>query len=249
MKPLIGITPTPSLDEQPHGRFRRYVLNEDYAVAIETAGGVPIVLPPQTEAIEQLLGTIDGLLLSGGADVDPARYGDPAVHPATYGVDEERDRFEFELFHGAVQADRPILGICRGIQVMNVALGGTLVQDVPSEANQPIVHRQQEIGLAADAIGHQVEIVDHPRLPSWMDAGGFGVNSFHHQAIRQLAPSLVPIAFSRDGLVEAVVHPDASFVVGVQWHPELMFRRHPAHLNPFAGLVAAATAARLASVR
>ncbi len=247
MTPVIGITPSPSLDAQPHGSFRRYALNEAYAAAIADGGGLPIVLPTLIGDIGGILDFVDGLLVTGGADIDPARYGASLVDPTTYGVDDERDRFEIELVSAAIDADLPLLGICRGIQVLNVALGGSLVQDIPSDIASPIIHRQQELGLPADAVGHDIEIGigDYPILRDLFDDGTLGVNSFHHQAIDRVAPSLIPVARARDGVIEAVIRPNARFVVGLQWHPELMFRSHPEHLRPFAALVSTATARRL----
>lgn len=247
MKPVIGITPSSQLDTLPHGTFRRYVLSAPYVRAVEKAGGIALVLPPQREAVSQLLTMIDGLLLSGGPDVDPARYGDREVHPATYGIDPERDQFEIDLFEGAVAKDIPVLGICRGIQVINVALGGTLIQDVATEhpGAGDIGHRQHERGLENWQAGHPVSATTDA-LPLFTDHA-LGVNSFHHQAIRDLAPRLEPVACSPDGLIEAVVMPEAPDVFAVQWHPELMFERDDAHLRPFARLVQAAAARRLAT--
>jgi putative glutamine amidotransferase len=245
MKPVIGITPSAQMDELAHGTFRRYCLSEAYVRAVEAAGGVPIILPPHSDAT-RVLEVLDGLLLSGGPDVEPDRYGDTTVHPTTYGIDPERDQFEIDLFHGARLRDMPVLGICRGIQVINVALGGTLIQDVSSEseASRELGHRQHERGLEESAVGHEVH-AEHASLLPIFDGRGLGVNSFHHQAIRDLAPDLDPVAYSPDGLIEAVVLRDDGSVFAVQWHPELMFRRHPAHLRPFARLVEAASVRQL----
>jgi putative glutamine amidotransferase len=247
MKPVIGITPSSQLDTLPHGSFQRYVLSDPYVRAVERSGGIALILPPQHDAVAALLRIIDGLLLSGGPDVDPARYGDSAVHPATYGIDPERDQFEIDLFDGAVAMDVPVLGICRGIQVINVALGGTLIQDVATEhpgANE-VGHRQHERGLEVWQVGHSVtaKIDAQPLLTDL----ALGVNSFHHQAIRDLAPRLEPAAYSPDGLIEAVVMPDSPGVCAVQWHPELMFERDEAHLRPFVRLVQAAATRRMTS--
>ncbi len=246
MKPVIGITPSPQLDKLPHGTFRRYVTSAPYVRAVATAGGIPIVLPPQQENTAALLGLIDGLLLTGGADVEPARYGDQDLHDDTYGIDTERDQFEIDLIAGALESGLPIFGICRGIQVLNVALGGTLIQDVASQhpGAADIGHRQHERGLEDSVVGHAVRAHDPALLPIF-DGDQLGVNSFHHQAIRELAERLVPVAFSPDGLIEAVVMSGDQDVFAVQWHPELMFERDPAHLRPFSRLVGAATARKL----
>ena len=250
MKPLIGITPSVSLDTLPHGTFRRYAIGAAYVEAVLAAGGIPLVLPPQDEHAGRLLDALDGLLLSGGGDVEPARYGATEVHPTVYGVSPERDRFEYDLIDAALARDLPLLGICRGIQVMNVALGGTLIQDIATchDGPVPVQHRQQADGLASDAVGHQVEVLADTVLRRRFPDGTLGVNSFHHQAIETLAPALVPAAVAPDGLIEAVVLPDRAFVLAVQWHPELMFERHPELLRLFTALVEAATAHRLAGV-
>ena len=248
MKPIIGITPSAQIDTLVHGTFQRYCLSAPYVRAVESAGGVPVILPPQQDAFEALLNVVDGILLSGGPDVDPARYGDNYVHPSTYGVDPDRDQFELDLFEAALRHGRPVFGICRGIQVMNVALGGTLIQDVATEhpGAADVGHRQHERGLENSAVGHEMSAVDPKVLPIFGD-NDLGVNSFHHQAIRNVAPTLLPVAYSPDGLVEAAVMRVNPEVFGVQWHPELMFERDPAHLRPFVLLVEAAAKSKLLS--
>ena len=250
MKPIIGITPSAQLDTLAHGTFLRYCISAPYVRAVETAGGVPVILPPQRDAIDEFAAVIDGLLLSGGPDVDPARYGDNYVHAATCGIDPNRDQFEIDLFGAALRHDIPVFGICRGIQLMNVALGGTLIQDVSTEhpGAADVGHRQHERGLEDWAVGHQTFAVDPAPLPIFGN-NGLGVNSFHHQAIRDLAPDLMPVATSPDGLVEAVVMRTNPKVFGVQWHPELMFERDDAHLRPFARLVEAAANSELFASR
>lgn len=130
MKPVIAITPSPSRGTLANGTFLRYSTASAYVAAVLAAGGFPVILPPQDDHAGPLLDAVHGLLLSGDGDVEPARYGAARVHATTYGVSPERDRFEIDLFQEAVARDLPVLGICRGIQVMNVALGGTLVQDI-----------------------------------------------------------------------------------------------------------------------
>lgn len=246
MKPIIGITPSAQTDTLAHGTFRRYILSSPYVRAIEAAGGIPLILPPQRDNVESLTQVIDGLLLSGGADIDPARYGESVVHPETYGIDDERDRFELDIFDAMLQREKPVFGICRGIQVINVALGGTLIQDVASQHSgaAEVGHRQHERGLEDSAIGHVVSVTEPDILPILRN-GQVGVNSFHHQAIRDLAPSLIAAAYSPDGLVEAVAMAERPSVFAVQWHPELMFERHQQHLLGFIRLVDAAAARSL----
>ncbi|MCC6314942.1 MAG: gamma-glutamyl-gamma-aminobutyrate hydrolase family protein [Thermomicrobiales bacterium] len=242
MRPIVGITPSPSQDTQSHGVFTRYCLNEAYAAAVHAAGGVPIVLPPQSDAVDRLFDVLDGLLLSGGADIDPRRYGDAERHPETYEVDPVRDEFEIALARGAVKREVPLLGICRGIQSINVALGGSLIQHLPAGDDNAagLHHRQHEIGLAADHPGHTVRLTGDSRLRNLFLGDEIPVNSFHHQAIDRLAPGLVAAAYAPDNTIEAVVGDGDSFLLAVQWHPELMFRRHPEQLRPFAALVEAA---------
>lgn len=246
MAPLIGITPTPSFDKLAHGAFRRHLLSEPYVQAITAAGGTPLIIPPVLDRVDDYLRTVDGVLLSGGGDVAPERYGATEHHPATYGLDPERDGFELAFVQAALEAAVPIFAICRGIQVLNVALGGTLIQDIPSlpAPAVPVAHRQQEAGIASEDVGHRVTLTAAWPLPSQTQAPdrSLGVNSFHHQALDQLGSPLEAVAFAPDGLVEAVIVPEHPFALGVQWHPELMFHRHPAHHEPFRAFVAAAEA-------
>ena len=252
MKPVIGITPSPSEDALPHGTFLRYSMSSSYTNAVLAAGGIPVILPPQDDHAAALLDAVDGLLLSGGGDVDPARYGDYDVHPATYGVDAARDRFELELIGHALQRDLPLLCICRGVQVLNVALGGTLLQDVesqhPGSATIPGAHRQHHAGLTTDASCHLATLVAGTSVSALFGAADVAVNSFHHQVIKNLAPSLEVAAYSPDGLIEAVTVPGKTFAIGVQWHPEMMYERFPEQLKPFQALVEAARARRLAPI-
>lgn len=251
MNPVIGITASPRMDVQPHGEFPFWVLNESYADAVAAAGGVPVILPSIPGSAEEMLARLDGVLFSGGADIDPARFGAAEVHPTTYGIDPRRDAFELELMKRATASGVPVLGICRGIQVMNVALGGTLLQDVGPESrpDAPIAHRQHEIGLAHHEVGHAAALSDHPLLLGLFGSVTVGVNSFHHQALDRIAPGLEPVGWSPDGLVEAVVGASDAFVLGVQWHPELMFRAHPGQLAPFRSLVEAARERVAATIR
>lgn len=242
MRPVIGITASLKQEDQVHGSFLMYMMNEGYVSAVVAAGGIPVVLPPQADPRE-ILAVVDGLLFSGGPDVDPTRYGDPERHPETYGVSEERDDFELTLMTAALDADKPVLGVCRGIQVMNVALGGTLIQHTNDVTD--VAHRQQEIDIPSDRMSHPVHVV-HPAMQLLLGDDLLRVNSFHHQAIKELAPGLTAAGYSDDGLIEAVIQTDRSFFAGVQWHPELMFRAHAEHLRPFASLVAAAHQHKLA---
>jgi putative glutamine amidotransferase len=247
-KPLIGITPSPIRQELPHGSFDRYAMSTNYVEAILVAGGIPLVLPPQDDNATALLEHLDGLLLSGGGDIAPGLYGDPEIHPMTYGVDPLRDRFELDLLAGANARDLPVLCICRGLQVLNVAYGGTLHQDIPSSGLTTQEHRQQKSGLALDAASHVVFAEPDSLLSTVYGTDRIGVNSYHHQVVADVGEGLRIVGRSDDGLVESLVDPARSFVLGVQWHPEMMFETHPEHLHPFRALVqAAAIDSRLVS--
>lgn len=243
-KPIIGITPSPVEDVQPHGAFTRYAMSSTYTEAVEAAGGVPLVIPPQIGNIDEIIAAIDGLLLSGGADVDPARYGDDAVHERTYGIHPLRDELEIALVRRAVADDIPMLCICRGIQVLNVALGGTLIQDIPDQYATEIEHAQHRTGIPHSEPGHTVSVTPGSLLADTYRLAEIAVNSFHHQALRDIAPDLTVTGVAPDEIVESVSHPASSWILGVQWHPEMMFRAHPEHLRPFEGLVHQAAARR-----
>jgi putative glutamine amidotransferase len=219
-------------------------LTRNYIDAILAAGGLPILLPAQDDHADAILDLVDGLLLSGGSDLDPALYGDTDVHPRTYGIDPLRDRFEIDLARGAVARDIPLLCICRGIQVLNVALGGTLYQDIADQVGRTILHRQGEAEIDPAEPSHRVRLDGNSRLGSIYGVTSVDVNSFHHQVIRKVATPLVTVGESEDGLAEAVEMPDRSFVCGIQWHPEMMFERHPEHAAPFAAFVEAASVAQ-----
>ena len=164
------------------------------------------------------------MLLTGGVDVNPSEYGDATCHP-TVEVDPVRDRYELALARAALDRDLPLLAICRGAQVLNVAAGGTLVQDIPSERPSPLRHT---LDTTKDAIAHDVTVAPGTRLASLLEGDATGapvaVNSRHHQSVRDLAPAFVVSATAPDGIIEAIEKPDATFCVGVQWHPENFWR-------------------------
>lgn len=236
-KPVIGITPSPMEDTQAHGSFVRQALATTYIDAVEAAGGIPLIIPPQQGNSDAILDILDGLLLSGGADIRPERYGDGEVHEKTYGINDGRDELELELARGAVARDMPVLCICRGIQILNVALGGTLVQDIPDQYPSDIQHAQQVDGIRKEDAGHSVRVTPGTLLAETYGTETIAVNSFHHQALRDVAPDLEVNGTAPDEIIEAVSRPGSSWVLGLQWHPEMMFREHPEHLKPFEALV------------
>jgi putative glutamine amidotransferase len=205
---------------------RRTFLNEAYLQAIDAAGGVPVVLTPAHAGagLRALHDLLDGLVLTGGEDVEPARYGEPTAHPTVWTV-PERDRLEFQVLEWALAEGRPVLAICRGLQVLNVALGGTLYQDLPSERPEHPAHDQSvaEPAVPRPTPFHRVDVTPGSRLAELVGAATLEVNSLHHQAIRRVAPGLRAVGHAPDGLVEAAEVEGGGpgdLVVGVQWHPE-----------------------------
>lgn len=196
-------------------------VNAAYVRSLLAAGGVPVILSPLLgpSYVMRALDGVDGLLLTGGEDVHPELYG-AAPSPHLYPPDRERDLFELALFATARQRELPILGICRGIQLVNVALGGTLFQDLPSERPGTVAHNP---GGARDARSHEVRLEEGSRAARALGRSVFSVNSFHHQAVDRLAGGLIASGWSADGLIEAAESPaEAPWLLAVQWHPEEM---------------------------
>ena len=212
--PLIGVTPLWDAARQSIWML------PDYLDGIKAAGGLPVVLPLDLseEDADRIVKTCDGFLFTGGQDVSPALYG---MQDATGTVvsSPERDQLESLLLSKALQADKAVLGICRGLQFINAFLGGTLWQDLPSQHPSEIVHRQ---GKPYGVPTHQVTLRGDLRVLLGKDL--LEVNTLHHQAVRDLGKGLVPMAVAPDGLVEAVQLPGKRFVWAVQWHPEYLFR-------------------------
>lgn len=222
MKPLIGLTPTPELEVMEHGTFRRHTLSDHYSRAIIAAGGIPVMLPSNYPNPVEMLNRLDGVVITGGGDIDPVIYGQER-NELTAGIDDERDAFELALLKAAIELDLPTLGICRGCQIFNVALGGTLYQDIDTLYSSPVQHRQQSVSIHHEESFQTVTITPGEHPLNWSDLGPtLEINSFHHQGIDRLADDLVPMATTEDGLVEAVYHPGMRYGVAVQWHPELM---------------------------
>jgi putative glutamine amidotransferase len=200
---------------------RRAGVNAAYVSVVAGAGGIPLILSQLigTGGAGRALEACEGLLLTGGEDLDPAHYGE-APSPALGAVDRERDRFELALFAAARAARLPVLGICRGIQLINVALGGTLYQDLPSERPGSLDH---DPPTARDARSHHVRLAPGSRAAQALGVERLVPNSFHHQAVKDLAPALIATGWSDDGVVEAVEgRPEDPWLLAVQWHPEEM---------------------------
>lgn len=242
--PLIGVSTSEVRNPEDHrlvpqGEPPRseLALGESYLGAVRQAGGLPVVLAPvRTSSVDLLLDRLDALCLSGGPDLAPAHYG-AAEHPELGPTEPELDRFELALARRAMARGMPVLAICRGMQVLNVARGGTLHQHLP-DLDQEIGHRQTRPGGHAT---HEVELVRGSRLADLVGGVRLTVNSFHHQALDKLGRGLRVVGRASDGTVEAVERPSAGFVVGVQWHAELLVEC-PEQLALFEALVRAATA-------
>jgi putative glutamine amidotransferase len=226
--PLIGLS-TSEMREPERVRHdprsepagRELALGLTYPDALRRAGSIPVVIPPMdTAAIEPLLDGLWGLCLSGGPDLDPSCYG-AARHAALGPTEPELDIFEIALVRAAEARDMPVLAICRGLQVLNVARGGTLVQDLPTQRPSDVRHRQTE---AASTPTHDVALAPGSRTAAYLGREGLRVNSFHHQAVDVLGSGLRAVGWAPDGVIEAVEAPDRSFVVAVQWHAESMTR-------------------------
>ena len=239
MHPIIGI-PT-SIGRGP---LVEYGVRSSYCDAVLAAGGAPLLLPPMPEgALRAAFGRLDGLLLPGGGDVAAHRYGGPDSGLLTL-VEEERDALEIALTCWALADGLPTLAICRGIQVLNVAAGGTLIQDVPSQVAGALVHRSAP-GSPPEHLEHTVALAPGSRLAAvYAPEGEVWVNSRHHQAVDTVAPGLRTTAVATDGVIEGIEAEDGRFVVGVQWHPENLAPADAATRRLFAALVQAAGTSR-----
>ena len=245
MRPLIGVTtsevrvpdhvsPLPQSDPPR----REMALGRKYTMAVEAARGLPVVMPPMhDEAIGPLLDRLSGVLLSGGPDMDPGTYGG-RYHPQLGPTEPDLDHFELQVVKEALERGMPVLAICRGAQVLNVALGGDLYQHLPEDPGGAVEHRKR----TADApdTAHDVEVEPSTHLAGALHLyGSCNVNSFHHQAAHRLGEGLRPVAWAPDGVVEGIELPDRDFAVGVQWHAEAMVDR-PEQLALFEAFVEAA---------
>ncbi|MEW6723846.1 MAG: gamma-glutamyl-gamma-aminobutyrate hydrolase family protein [Bacillota bacterium] len=234
-KPIIGLSGCHELDKEwiymPH----------DYIRSVELAGGLPVVLPVTTDAalIEAQLAAVDGLVLTGGPDVNPLLFGEEPI-PKMGAISPERDEFDLALARAALERKMPALAICRGEQVLNLAGGGTIFQDIYAQNRDCFKHRQEAPRWLAT---HTVEVVPGTRLASLLGEGKTSVNTFHHQAVKELAPGFVLSASSGDGIIEAYEVAGHPFAIGVQWHPE-SFWRQGNFLCLFRALVEAAQARR-----
>ena len=231
MKPLIGISGNIKLEENERfPGYSRVMVGNDYVESVSMAGGVPVILPiiEAKEDAKRQIDRIDGLILTGGQDVNPFLYGEDPSHKLGP-ISPLRDEYEQHLIGYAIQQNKPILAICRGVQILNVTFGGSLYQDISMISSATKEHAQRE---KSDAPSHSVTIYENTHLFQ-IYGQEISVNSFHHQAIKKIAPGFKTAAISEDGVIEAIEKEGSLFVVGVQWHPELMTKKHAYMLRLF----------------
>jgi putative glutamine amidotransferase len=211
VRPLIGIS-----SYARNGTRLSFSVPCEYVDAIRRAGGVPVVLPPALGPVPEALDAISGLIFPGGGDINPWHYGGDE-HDANYGICHERDHFELVLARAALERDLPVMCVCRGMQLLNVALGGDLISHIPDVYGTSVAHRTSDV----QAIAHPVSIAPGSHLQRLYGGTTATVQSVHHQAVGRLGEGLHAVAWASDGVVEAIESEGHDFVVGVQWHPEL----------------------------
>lgn len=245
MKPVIGVTPDFNAGDRKDmgGHEPTYFLRARYIRAIEELGGIPLILPLVADRAsrQRLLENVDGFLITGsGPDLPPSLYGERQRYQFPL-VSERRSDFELELVHYAKKRDVPLLGICGGMQTVNVACGGTLFQDIPAQVPNARDHRQQS---KATAVSHPVTVTPRSLLQKIVNRATLMVNSSHHQSVKTVAPTLTASAVAPDGIIEAIESSSHRFLLAIQWHPEFLFERHVAHRRLFEALLRAARRTR-----
>ncbi len=221
MRPLIGITS--SVIARPAPQRSVYGISQAYSAAIERAGGIPLIIPPQTDpdAARAIYERLDGILFTGGGDIDPAAYGEERLErcgPA----EEQRDALELSLARVALQGEKPVFGICRGMQLLNIACGGTLYQDINSQRPDAPAHPIGDYQGQRNTIGHRISIQPESPLARIMGVISHGVNTFHHQAVKQPGANVEIIAWAEDGIPEGMVVAGHPYAVAVQFHPRIL---------------------------
>ena len=228
--PVIGIT---TYGPDAELRLPSFTLPVVYSAAVEQAGGVALLLPAASKVWPELLARLDGLILSGGGDIDPAVHAG-GTHETVYMITPERDRFELELARQALaRPELPLLGICRGMQLLNVALGGDLTLHLPDLVGDEVAHRVPPL----DPTRHDVRVEAGSMLDQIYGQREFPVCSWHHQGVREIGAGLSPIAWAPDGVIEGLVLRDHPFALGVQWHPEMQVADEPLQRQLFDALV------------
>jgi len=212
-RPVVGITTYVEAARWGHWALDAALIPYDYVRGIERVDGRPLLVPPSEDGVEETLGALDGLLLSGGADLEPGTYG-AEPHPATAGTRPERDRAELALLEGALARDMPVLAVCRGLQMLNVARGGDLFQHLPD-----VVGHEEHRAVPGVFSQHPVRIAHDSRIGTVLGERA-PVKSHHHQGVRRVGAGLREVAWADDGTVEALEDPERRFALGVLWHPE-----------------------------
>jgi putative glutamine amidotransferase len=241
-KPLIGVTT--AVREVGTNGFKTLSAYTAIIASLERAGGLPVMIPVNVsdDTLRGIYQRLDGVLLPGGGDIDPMYFHEER-HPATYGIDPLRDNAEVKLAQWAAQDDLPLFGICRGHQVLNVALGGTLIQDIATELpnHQPEDHSLPE-NTPRNTRNNRIKVSETSRLAQIIGETDLPVNSLHHQAVKTPAPGFVVTAYAEDGIIEAIEMPDKRFLLSVQWHPEDLSAEDPHMQALFDAFVAACAA-------
>jgi putative glutamine amidotransferase len=227
--PVIGLT---TYGRNADGRFS---LPGEYVDAVRRAGGMPLLIPPGEAHWQALLERIDAFVLTGGGDIDPRHYGG-RVHELNYGIDHERDHLELAIARWLIDSGTPTLGICRGAQILNIVEGGSLIEHIPDEVGESILHRAPP----RDPTAHGIRIQHGSRLRQVLGQDEVEAASWHHQALRKVARSFAVSASAPDGIVEAIEMPDHPWLIAVQWHPELTAAQDPCQQRLFDTLVRAA---------
>jgi putative glutamine amidotransferase len=238
MRPLIGI---PCQADYREGSGRPiYCINRAYSQALEHAGGVPVLIPMINDlaTLHALLERLDGILFSGGADIQPVHY-DEDPHPLLGTVDQQLDELELTIARWALQENMPILGICRGMQLINVALGGTLYQDVDALASPTIKHNKRE--MPRNTIIHSIQIEEGSKWEKIFGAREIWVNSLHHQAVKEPGRGVLISGRAEDGIAELLEVPEKHFVAAAQGHPEEIYMHEPIWANLFSAFVESST--------
>jgi putative glutamine amidotransferase len=242
-RPLIGVA-TQTLPGVPGERPPCWIMGQRYVEALRSAGALPVLLPllpHDPDGMKELFTRLDGVFLTGGVDVDPSRYGEEK-HPLCGTTDADRDAIELMLLEHAMEVGKPVLAVCRGVQILNVARGGTLYQDVSAQVPAALKHDYfpTPSNPSRDYLAHDITIAAGTRLAAILGETVVPVNSMHHQAIKDLAADLRPTAFAPDGIIEAVEGASGRYLVGVQWHPEELAETQPGMRRLFTSFVEAA---------
>jgi putative glutamine amidotransferase len=242
-RPIIGI-PTQTLEEIPDQLPRCWVMSQQYVRVLVASGAVPWIIPlleSDPATLRGIYDRVDGIFLPGGVDLDPSAYAE-APNSLVGRTDPARDEIELTLTRWALEDQKPLLAVCRGIQVVNVAAGGTVHQDLATQLPGAIKHDYFPLRgqYSRDLLVHDVTVPEGSRLRDLLGAGTVKVNSMHHQGIKELAAGLRPTAYAPDGLIEGLESPNGHFMLGVQWHPEALVDRDPRMRRLFAAFIDAA---------